>query len=832
MKMILRLALSKLRYHKSRTLLTGIAIMLTTMLLAAIGTCGLAMFDMNRQLAEAESNYHAAFRLTDAEQLSVLSRHINVESLDTIESFADIVNGKMNGFLSYHETLKDGIYFSNLDIMEGHYPEKEDEICSLPAFFERVGADPVIGGKVTLSFRVNGKGEVQTKEFTICGLMRNREITADISDSRIAWGAYVSKSLLTQYKEAGLYESTPSAYSAYLRFYGEDSLTYDEMTDRINSAASDIGLQEEAVNINKQYLFTMTDPGTEIMIIVATISLIVILFSALVIYSIYYVGVITDVQEIGKLKALGASKRQIRHLFLCQGGLVSVFAIPVGLLIGFLLPRLLFPVVVQRLTGEALDSSLRDQSGSILRQLHMFSLPFLLAVAVAVLITICLSLLKPIRMAGKVSPVEAIRYQENTTNQKIRKGHHEVKVSTLTLANLSRNKKRTTVTILTMGLSCVLFICVSAVLSSTSAEDIARRDIDRGSFRIRLDYAPHDTEYPENNLDNLVQQEYFNEDFVSRLASIEGVESVERGYGKILSSTDIESAMYEDYENRLPLSYFTREDLPDLTENLMQGSIDYDRMTANNEIICTHAYSFDAYGLVLGDVLPLTLHDGDRELPLRVTLCALTQPDSNYPLLIMTEDTWNSLGLTYDPTTDLYLHVKDAQYDNVKAALQDIIAKNDYFRLYSLDEEMTIGRASISVTKYPMYLILILVAVISFMNLINTMITSIITRKKELGILQALGLSNRQLVHMLAGEGVIFTAGTLLISVTLGNLLGYLLFVYAKKQHFMSISRYHYPLWETIGLTLVLLIGQSLITLFISKKVKTESLIERIRSQE
>lgn len=48
----------------------------------------------------------------------------------------------------------------------------------------------------------------------------------------------------------------------------------------------------------------------------------------------------------------------------------------------------------------------------------------------------------------------------------------------------------------------------------------------------------------------------------------------------------------------------------------------------------------------------------------------------------------------------------------------------------------------------------------------------------------------------------------------------------------MSISRYHYPLWETAGLVLVLIGGQLLITLFIRKKMEKESLIERIRNQE
>lgn len=832
---IFALAISRLRFHRSRTLLTGIAIMLTTMLLTAIGTVGVAIFDMNRQIA-SESDFHATFIGLTPDQAAVLSRHINVEAMSTKEVFADIINGKMNGSLVYQETVKDerltdGDIALNLPQTEsGHYPEAENEICSSPAFFRRVNADPMVGGKVTLSFRVNGKGEILTKEFTISGLLPDVEISGEMDDSRLMWAAYVSKALLNEYREAGFYESAPNAT---LRVYGEEELSYDEMTDRINAVAADIGLGEIHININRQYLLTVTDPGTEIMTVVAAISLIVVLFSTLVIYSIYYVGVITDVQEIGKLKALGASGHQIAGMLYWQGAIVSAFAVPTGLLIGFLLPYFLFPLALwEYQSGSAISSYSRDAVETVTGQIHMFSLPVLFTAAAAALITVALSLRKPIRLAKRISPVESIRYQENTVDMKTRKGHREVKVSTLTLANLTRNKRRTAVTILTMGLSCVLFICMSAVLSSMSAEDIARRNIPEGDFRITLDYVRHDVEYPEHNLDSLVQQNYFSDDFLAELLSIEGVESVDREHGKILSSTDIESPMYEDYRNRLPISYFTRDDLSELNAYLEQGSIDYDRMTANKEIICTHVYSFNEYGLSLGDVLPLTLHDGDREIPLTVTLAALTSPDSDFPLLIMTEDTWNELGLVYDPTTAVHLSVEDARYDSVKESLTDIVAENEYFRLYSMDVETRIGRSSVGLTKDPLYLLLVLIAVIGFINLINTMITSIVTRKKELGVLQAVGLSGKQLVNMLAGEGLVFTAGTLLISLSLGNLAGYLLFFWAKEEHFMSISRYHYPIRESIGLTLVLLGGQLLITLLIRKKMEKESLIERIRNQE
>lgn len=831
---VFTLAISRLRFHKSRTLLTGIAIMLTTMLLTAIGTVGIASFNMNRQ-AVLGSDYHAVFDGLTPDQTDVLSKHISVEAMSTTEIFADIVNGKMSGVLIYRETVRDDRLTDNdsvlgpLQMESGHYPEAEDEICSSPVFFRRVGAEPVIGSKVTLSFRINGKGEILTKEFTISGLLPDVEIAEGIDDSRVMYSAHVSKALLDQYNQDGMYKPI---LNAHLRVYGEDELTYNEITDRIHTVGTDIGLSEENVTLNKEYLHIMTDPDMDVIAVFAAISLVVILFSALVIYSIYYVGVITDVQEIGKLKALGASKAQIAKLFYCQGALVSAFAIPLGLLIGFFLPYFLFPVVVWKLSNSVINSNARDAAKALLGQIPMFSLPFLLLVAVAVLITVWLSLLKPIRMAKKISPVEAIRYQENTTDAKTRRGHRTVKVSTLTFANLTRNKRRTAVTILTMGLSCVLFICVSAVLSSVSAEDIARREIPEGDFRISLDYSLNDKEYPENNLESLVQQNYFSDDFLAQLSAIEGVEKIERAHGKISSSSD-RSALYVDLDGeptRLTLSYFTREDLDELNENLLQGTIDYDRMTTNREVLCTHEYTFTECGLSLGNIFPLTLYDGDREIPLTVTLTALTQPDGNFSLLIVTEDTWKELGLTCAPTTDIYLHVKDSQYDSVKDTLADMVAENEHFLLYSMDVEMTIGRSAVGLTIYPFYLLLVLIAVIGFVNLINTMITSIVTRRKELAILQAIGLSGKQLVNMLAEEGLVFTAGTLLISLTLGNLAGYLLFRWAKDSHFMSVSRYHYPLRESIGLAVVLLGGQLLITRFMRKNVEKESLIDRIRN--
>lgn len=297
----------------------------------------------------------------------------------------------------------------------------------------------------------------------------------------------------------------------------------------------------------------------------------------------------------------------------------------------------------------------------------------------------------------------------------------------------------------------------------------------------------------------------------------------------VLIESDYPSALFED-SRRITLTWFDREGAEEYRKILKQGEIGYAAMTAENGALFTSDYFMDEYGLSIGDEIPLMIHGGNRELSLTVTLAASVDTGDNQ--LCITKEVWDALEMQFDTRTDLYISVEQDKYESIKPVLQQIADEGEYFSLYSIDEEIEIGRQSVLLIKYPMYLVLIMIAVISFMNLINTMITSIAVRKKELGILQAIGLSDKQLTKMLAGEGMVYTAGTLLASVSIGNIFGYLLFDWAKENHFMNLSAYHYPLVETVLLAAVLILGQLGITLFISKRVRKESLIDRIRSGE
>lgn len=804
MNTMFKLAISRIKYNKSQSILTVIAIFLTTCLLMSIGTTAIGLIDGQRKIISQQTgNHHASFNV-DKSQLEILKNHIDIEALATREKFAPVVKDKMKANLVVLENQIEGI--RNVELAEGKLPESEFEITGPPSFFTRIGYEPKIGNKVDISFRVKGDGEIITKQFTIVGILKQVDMSkVDIADTRIVYSAFVSKQMADNY----LKDDDEREFSALIRVNGEESLNYDQIASAIIDIGNDIGVSEKYVNLNDMYLIWMTDPGSETLKITISISALVILFSVLVIYSIYYVSIITNIQEIGKLQALGISKKQLRKLLLYEGLILSAISIPFGLIVGYLIIYIGLPIIMNY--------------GSI--KIDMFSLPIILGVVLAVLVAVIISLFKPIRMATKISPVEAIRYQENTGNKVLRKGHEMITLSSLSYANLSRNRKRTFITILSMGISCVLFMAIAGALSSMNLLDFARRTIPKGEFQLNLEYKVNDTTYPENNLNNLQIKNYLGQDMINRILAIQGVTNV-GAEKEIMAYTDF--SIYKGKNTIFGIR--GREDIESITKDLKRGRLDYDEMVQQNGILFCSDYFFEEYNMNIGDIIPITLYDGLKEINLETKLMASTSmADSDF---VIPQDLIDNLIKDTNLTTSLIIYADKDNYDLVKSELQTIVDENAYFSLVSLDEELSAAKALINMTKYPVYSLLLIIGVISFMNLINTMITSVVIRKRELGILQAIGMSDKQLIKMLSKEGTVFTIGTLLCALTFGNLLGYLAFKWAKINHFMQVTDYHYPIVETIVLIVVIVVGQLLINLFINKRIHKESLIDRIRQQE
>ena len=145
------------------------------------------------------------------------------------------------------------------------------------------------------------------------------------------------------------------------------------------------------------------------------------------------------------------------------------------------------------------------------------------------LLTVILALRKPMKIVARISPIEATRYLENSTikNCGIRKGKKNITVFSMAMANILGNKKRTLTTILTMGLSCVLFVIISNFVGNIDTEYEARKGLNNGQFELKLDYSLEwDEAYPENNLDSILKNNPLNESLIAKIKAIPEVKDV------------------------------------------------------------------------------------------------------------------------------------------------------------------------------------------------------------------------------------------------------------------------------------------------------------------
>lgn len=75
-------------------------------------------------------------------------------------------------------------------------------------------------------------------------------------------------------------------------------------------------------------------------------------------------------------------------------------------------------------------------------------------------------------------------------------------------------------TIISMGLSCVLFVIVANFTGNISIKHDARKQVPYGQFQIDLSYSTNDTAYPENNLDSILKNDPLDETLVKKSKSL------------------------------------------------------------------------------------------------------------------------------------------------------------------------------------------------------------------------------------------------------------------------------------------------------------------------
>lgn len=820
MKMTTRVAYCNMRHYKSKNILIGIAIILTTLLLFVIPSIGKDMVEVNfAVINKIYPTWHALYRNVDESTIMKLAAHHDVKTYG-LRSDAGYMNLE-DATVSMMYMDRTGMELYKVKLKEGQLPQKENDIVVSKGILEALGQNGKIGDTITVPYQIlkdDGLDYTKEKDFRICGFLADNESSKE------------QKQYTSLVSEAFLKAEIPVEQVKYrflLQVNGQKGNTTADYTETIQNIARQFGISEDDMNINKEYLAAnYVDPAT--IPVIVGIMLIVVLAGIITIYSVYYVSMNQRVREFGKLKAIGATKRQLRQIVLREGMGVALFAIPIGLLIGTVAVK----VVLLQFVEHAKDSNvLITEAYKVVAkgevQLYYWWI-YLLAIAVT-LCTVYLSLMKPMRMAAKVSEIEAMRYQGGSKRQKSsRKGYQFLNIGRLTKRNLAENKKKSTITIVSMAVTGIFVMMVATVLSCANPMESAKSSI-VGQYEISPIVESGNKEHPEYEWAEVQKNNPLNEGLKQQIEELDGVERVDVFTALKVSGGPFEEKIGTEFINGVPEEY-----AEELKKGITEGNVTYEELKSGDKVILDRALLHWYPDIKVGDKLKLNIHDGDNTFQKEIEVAAIGEYGTgltNYNCLIMAKE--GAEKLTINNSSSYFQVIADKDYDEaLEASLQAIVDGSGRLQMRTWKNEYDTWENAIQMTRGACYAFIIILAAISIMNLINTMINSVHVRKKELGMMQAIGMSDRQLMKMLQLEGIFYTVGTLIISIGVGSLAGYPLFLYAKRTGMFDISTYHYPVTAAIIIILTLFVIQMLLAIFIAKSVRKDSLIERIRFSE
>ncbi len=113
-------------------------------------------------------------------------------------------------------------------------------------------------------------------------------------------------------------------------------------------------------------------------------------------------------------------------------------------------------------------------------------------------------------------------------------------------------------------------------------------------------------------------------------------------------------------------------------------------------------------------------------------------------------------------------------------------------------------------------------------NFINVIFTGIYSRQKELAALESIGMTRKQIKITLVLEGVYYCGITMVLLMTVGEILSYLIFLLIKNG-VIYFAVYSFPAVQMLCVFVILVIVCVTVPLVVLRSVSKESLAERLR---
>lgn len=814
---IRKLSLKTLRASWKRNLIAVLAIALTALLFTSLFTIAMSMTKSYEtyNFRQAGGYNHGTFKEVNEEQIAAISGHPKVKEtgLRTVGGFAsDGVFAKSPAELSWMDD--NCTTWSYAQPTVGRTPKSGKEITMDTMALAMLGVEPALGAQVTVSFDVGHdtfQGFEKTDTFTLVGWWDYDEIMP-------VHYLNVSRDYIDGLQAEAL-ERGMEPFHTDLNVMMASSL---DIRGQMEQVDTDLGYTwdergaENNVRLGVNWGYTSEralenlDPITVFGIVGFLI--LVIFTGYLIIYNIFQISVTGDIRFYGLLKTIGTTPRQLRRIIRHQALGLCVVGIPVGLILGWGVGALLVPVVMAQLTISGATT------------VSVSPVIFLLS-ALFALFTVLLSCGKPGKIAAKVSPVEAVRYTDVKAHTGKSRRSRKTGVLSMAFANLGRNKKKTVLVMASLALAVVLLnvvtmfvggfdmekylserTCADFIVSTTdyfrsvsAAGFITPEDVSEIEKNVQVSlsgmgYLPGmDTRAwmkeeawrqdmrrwnTEEQINQQIRYRPCKDGMVQDRAQLEGLDESLLGKLQVVEG-DI-SPMLEPESKSIALA------VPVDDYGNVYGTEYYhaigDEVTVSYVTDGGYVNSRTGEAPENGDKREDVYYEVREGKEVTYTVCAwVVLPNSmsfRYGIvggyeMVLSKDTMEAdSGMAATPIVYV-LDTPDGEAEaQAEAYLSQRCGQPGSMLMY---ESKTTAREEFQ-SFQSMFLLVggllcFIIAIVGILNFINAIMTGILSRQREFAVLQAVGMTGKQLKTMLIYEGLFYSLGSALIALVLSLIM-------------------------------------------------------------
>lgn len=861
--------------NRGRSILTLMGIIVATVMFSIVVSAHTSATDILKSFVDDDfGTWHVCAHTISSLDYSKMARDERVESVAYVQEIgyntgisdeglspsemSDII--AIDGYKYFIGAMSPNFPdLCNLELVRGRLPENEKEAIISLEMYSDDRETWQIGNTIDLA--IYSRYSEGKKVSNLSGLTKNRFYAFDEQLYEVGHKEYtiVGYFIVPEYVHwKNLAQDTILTFTSQIT-YGNAMNAYFKLSDPAayqEYAEEHIPNMEECL-YNKDYIRmenSADDRRAEFIFTLLSFCAIFViwLLADMLIYNSFSTSSSERIRAIGLMKSVGATRKQVRELMFFESVYYCIIGIPIGVLLGQISSAVLF---------RALNGMARNAANYFIAKnidlSYRLCAKNLIIPAVYSIICVAMAITTPMIRMSKIAPIEALRANEIFTHGLRRKKSKGIAVKllgftgALSLKNYIRHRKRYRATVVSIVTSIMMITCahmlVNAVVQNMQVDD-AQRDVityirpcgqdgfsqaDRNTFyqlaslntvyssRMVLDVTGElvlsdismvDKEFL-TTYEDLVQS-YVIDDDENMIVDARIVFVEDSAFRQLCEENNLDADPYLTYGSEQCLTnnlcIFSGEDGQSISTKLFRSFPNQQAALIRDNTVKT-SYSSRMKLKITGKV------DGSMFSCADTGAVQIYVPMSRLDYYKIT----HVRGYEYfsfrvvDPQTTVQL---------MRKMMEQNLYRSDY--LVDAGREVRARDSVNNLASTVLYGYVILLSFMCFLNVVMTVISNIVFRRREYILLTSIGMSRKTLFRMVVSESIVYFCESLIVLglIMLGFLLGWM---FILDPHIFSKLQFGFVL---------IIIGLHLLVVMITTAaglsyVMKDEIIENVRKE-